>query len=239
MLLAVFWGGLAATSLLIGYFLAKSRPPSRIIGIIMGIGAGALIGAIAYDLIPEPVLTTAGAPVSFLVGALIFHAGNELVKRRGGDRRKSLSGEQQGGSGAAIFVGTMLDNIPESIILGMTFAMGGAVNLAFLLAVFVSNLPEGVGGTVNLARAGYAPRKILGLWILLVVISAGCAGFGYLVLSWYPTADGHNAQAFAAGAMLTMLADAMMPEAFDRGRELAGIATVIGFLATALLAFRQ
>jgi len=118
----------------------------------------------------------------------------------------------------------------------MSLALGGSINLAFLAAVFVSNLPEGVAGTVNLEKAGRSRRTIFWMWTALVIISAACAGLGYMIIHWLPAADGRYAQAFAAGAMLTMLADAMMPEAFEHGGKLVGIFTVMGFLAAAILA---
>jgi ZIP family zinc transporter len=160
-----------------------------------------------------------------------------VIDGRGGADRKDIAGEQVG-SGAAIFIGTLLDNVPESIILGMSLALGGAINAAFLAAVFVSNLPEGVAGTVNLVAAGHSRRTIFWMWAILVIISAACAGLGYLIISsLLPEADGRLAQAFAAGAMLTMLADAMMPEAFEHGGKLVGLFTVMGFLAAAILSF--
>jgi ZIP family zinc transporter len=117
----------------------------------------------------------------------------------------------------------------------MGLALGGAVNLAFLVAVFISNLPEGVAGTVNLEVVGYSRRTIAGLWTIVVVLSAACAGIGFGLVHWLPEVDGLVIQAFAAGAMLTMLADAMMPEAFEHGGKLAGLFTVAGFLVAAVL----
>jgi ZIP family zinc transporter len=121
----------------------------------------------------------------------------------------------------------------------MSLALGGAINAAFLAAVFISNLPEGVAGTVNLEASGRSRRTIFWMWAILVLISAVCAGVGYLIIHLLPGADGRLAQAFAAGAMLTMLADAMMPEAFEHGGKLVGIMTVMGFLVAAILAFIQ
>jgi ZIP family zinc transporter len=177
--------------------------------------------------------------LTFALGALAFFVGDWLVDRRGGADRKDIAGDQAGGSGAAIFVGTLLDNVPESIILGMSLALGGAVNLAFLAAVFVSNLPEGVAGSVNLQAVGRSRRHIFWMWAGLVAISAACAGLGFLVIQYLPGADGRMAQAFAAGAMLTMLADAMMPEAFQHGGMAVGLFTVLGFLASAMFSVVQ
>jgi len=239
MFTAVFWGGVAAASLLVGYYLAGRKLSNRTIGLVMGIGAGALISAIAYELVPESVLEGLDVVFAFGLGALAFFFGDLIVDRRGGEDRKDIAGDQAGGSGAAIFIGTLLDNVPESIILGMSLALGGTINLAFLSAVFVSNLPEGVAGSLNLENSGYSRERILWMWILLVGISAACAGFGYMAIQQLPGADGIYAQAFAAGAMLTMLADAMMPEAFEHGGLLVGLFTVLGFLGSALLSVAQ
>jgi zinc transporter, ZIP family len=239
MLEALFWGGLAASSLLIGYALAVRGLSNRAIGVVMGIGAGALISAIAYELVPESSLYGWTTVVAFTCGALVFFGADWLVDRRGGADRKDISGDRPGGSGSAIFIGTLLDNVPESIILGMSLALGGAINIAFLAAVFISNLPEGIAGSLNLETAGRSRRNIFWMWMIVVAISAASAGLGYLAVRWLPEADGRLAQAFAAGAMLTMLADAMMPEAFEHGGKLVGLFTVMGFLLAAILAVVQ
>jgi ZIP family zinc transporter len=235
MLSATLWGGLAAASLLVGFLLVGRGLSNRIVGIVMGFGAGALISAIAYELIPEEALQGWQMAVVFLAGALSFYLGDWIIDRQGGEERKAITSGQETGSGAAIFIGTLLDNVPESLILGMSFAFGGAVNLAFLVAVFVSNIPEGLAGTLSLEAAGRSHRKVFWMWMMLVVISAACAGLGFFLITWLPSVDGHYAQAFAAGAMLTMIADAMMPEAFEHGGKLVGIFTVLGFLTAAIL----
>lgn len=235
MLAAILWGALAAASLLIGYYLTSREPSKRTTGLIMGIGAGALVAAIAYELVPESVLGGWGMGLAFGLGALAFFLGDWAVDHRGGEDRKDIAGGATAGSGAAIFVGTLLDNVPESIILGMGLALGGTINLAFMVAVFISNLPEGVAGSINLEAAGYPREKVFGMWALLVAVSALCAGLGYLLVGWLPGVDGRIAQAFAAGAMLTMLADAMMPEAFEHGGKMVGLFTALGFLMAAVL----
>jgi ZIP family zinc transporter len=235
MVSAFLWGAAAAAALLVGFALAGRGLSRRTIGIVMGIGAGALISAIAYELVPESVLGAAGMAVAFALGAVTFFVGDWLVDRRGGGDRKDIAGDQVGGSGAAIFVGTLLDNVPESVILGMGLAAGGAINVAFLAAIFVSNLPEGVAGTVNLEQSGHSRRTILWMWMMLVLISAVCAALGYALVHRLPEVQGLYAQAFAAGAMLTMLADAMMPEAFEHGGLTVGLFTALGFLLAAML----
>ena len=236
---AFIWGGVAAASLLIGFAISGRGLSNRAVGIIMGIGSGALLSAIAYELVPESKLSGAGMAAAFCLGAITFFGADWVIDRRGGADRKDIAGTQPGGSGWAIFIGTLLDNIPESIILGMSLALGSTVNVAFLAAVFVSNLPEGVAGSVNLQVTGHSRRSIFWMWMVLVLISAACAGLGYILIRSLPSADGRFFQAFAAGAMLTMLADAMMPEAFEHGGNLVGLFTVMGFLAAAMLSIMQ
>jgi ZIP family zinc transporter len=133
----------------------------------------------------------------------------------------------------------MLDNIPESIVLGIGLALGGSVSWAFVAAVFLSNLPEGIAGTVNLTAAGHSRRSMFWMWLVLVLVSAASAAVGYGVVQWMPSTDGRIVQAFAAGAMLTMLADAMMPEAYEHGGRTVGLTTVLGFAAAAGLSLLE
>ena len=235
MIYAVVWGGLASSALLFGYFLAQRGLPKMVTGLIMGIGAGALIGAIAYELVPETALDKWGMGLVFALGALTFFFGDWLIDRKGGANRKGISVGSESGSGAAIFIGTLLDAIPESLVLGMGLALGGSIGVAFLAAVFISNFPEGVAGTVNLKAAGHSRHGIFWMWLSLVVLSAACAALGYGLVGWIPAADGALAQAFAGGAVLSMLASAMIPEAYEHGGRLAGLLTVAGFAVAAAL----
>lgn len=235
MIEAFLYGGLAALSLLLGFALAEVRLSNRTIGLIMGFGAGALIGALAYELVPEAVIEGWDAAALFFAGALVFFFGDWLIDRRGGGHRKTIAGRQHEGSGGTIFLGTLLDAVPESLVLGMGLALGGSIGVAFLAAVFISNLPEGVAGTVNLTAAGHSRHSVFWMWAALVVLSGGCAALGYGLVEWLPGADGGLAQAFAGGAVLTMLADAMIPEAYEHGGRLAGLLTVVGFAVAAAL----
>lgn len=212
------------------------KPSDRTTGIVMGFGSGTLICAIAYELIPESTLGKgAGMGVAFIIGALVFFLGDLLIDRLGGANRKDLSGGEGGGSGMAIFLGTLLDGVPESLILGIGLGLGGSVSIAFLVAVFVSNIPEGVAGTASLQAEGRTRRNIILMWLSLLIASAVAAGLGYLLTQETNAIDGLYLQAFAAGAMLTMLADTMMPEAFKHGGKIVGLFTVLGFLLAAVL----
>lgn len=246
---AALWGALAASSLLVGAWLAMAyRPSSRIIGLVMGFGAGTLISAVAYELVPEAAKGGAWAGLGLGIGALTFFFGDRIVERGGGADRKRIvpSGAgtdrdrieakpSQGSTGTAIFLGTLLDGIPESLILGMSLGLGGAVSLAFLAAVFLSNLPEAMAATASMQAAGSSRGRILGMWLWLLVASAVAAALGYVLVSHLSGVDGAFAQAFAAGAMITMLADTMMPEAFEHGGAVVGLVTALGFALAAAL----
>jgi ZIP family zinc transporter len=235
---AALWGVLAASSLLIGAGLALwLRPSNRIVGLVMGFGAGALISAVAYELAPEAAQGDAPVALGLALGALAFFVGDWLIDRRGGEQRKSIDSEAQAGAGQAIFLGTLLDGVPESLVLGMGMAQGGAVGLSFLVAVFVSNLPEAMAATSSMRDAGQPHRTILAMWLGLVAASGVAAALGYAVSVQIPGVEGDFVQAFAAGAILTMLADTMMPEAFEHGGRAVGLVTVLGFVVSAALTF--
>lgn len=236
-LTAAMWGGLGAAALLVGAAIAFFHKPSeRTTGMVMGFGSGTLISAIAYELIPESTLGKGiGMAVAFLIGALVFFLGDLFIDHFGGANRKDLTGGEGGGSGMAIFLGTLLDGVPESLILGIGLGLGGSVSIAFLVAVFVSNIPEGIAGTVSLQAEGRSRRRITLMWSFLLIASAIAAGLGYFLTKETNVIDGLYLQAFAAGAMLTMLADTMMPEAFKHGGKIVGLFTVLGFLLAAII----
>jgi zinc transporter, ZIP family len=237
---AAIWGALAASSLIIGAVLAvRVRLSNRVIGSVMGFGSGALLGAIAYELVPESLISGAGRSIflAFGAGTLTFFACDWIIDNRGGRHRKKIAGERPSGegSGAAIFMGTLLDGIPESLTLGLGLALGGAISAAFLAAVFVSNIPEGIAGTTSLLAEGHSRRQVLWMWIGLVIASAAAAAVGYAAVRFAPVSDGRLIQGFAAGGVLIMLADAMMPEAFEHGGKIVGLLTTFGFLTAAIL----
>ncbi|MEW6554084.1 MAG: ZIP family zinc transporter [Actinomycetota bacterium] len=234
---AAMWGAIGAAALLIGAAIAILHKPSeRMTGMVMGFGSGTLISAIAYELVPESTLGGGfWIMIAFFAGALTFFASDWFIDRLGGAHRKDISGGEGGGSGMAIFLGTLLDGVPESMILGIGLGLGGSVSTAFLFAVFTSNIPEGVAGTVCLQAEGRSDRRILLMWLSLLLASAAAAGLGYLFTEQAKVIEGAYLQAFAAGAMLTMLADTMMPEAFKHGGKVVGLFTVLGYLAAAVL----
>ncbi len=234
---AIFWGGLSSAALFVGQALAPPLEHRRkASGLLMGFGAGTMLSAVAYELVPASVFGVGSAiGIAFLVGALVYYGADRVIAGLGGDDRIDLDGSDASeGSGAAMFLGALLDGLPEAFILGIGVALGGGVSVAFVVAVFVSNVPQGAAGTLALRQAGTAGRTISAMWGALTVASAGAAAAGYLLADRIPN-QGVNAQAFAAGAVLVMLADSMMPEAFANGGKSVGLLTVIGFLLAAVL----
>ncbi|MBA2955682.1 hypothetical protein GON03_15200 [Nocardioides sp. MAH-18] len=224
---ALLWGLLAAGSLLIGQALANPLGRSkRTVGLMMAFGAGTLISAVGYELIPEENLQLGweiGA--AFLVGALSYYVGARLVDRGGS-------------SGVALFLGALLDGIPESFILGLGLALGGQISVAFLAAVLLSNIPEGLAGTIDMRGSGVGERRITVMWAALTAVCGVASMAGYLVADT-GSHTGEIASAFAGGAVLTMLADSMVPESYERAGRVAGLLTVLGFLVAGVLSSLQ
>jgi ZIP family zinc transporter len=236
---ALFWGLVAASTLIVGATLAIALPwRRRMIGLGAGFGAGALISAVTLDL-TRSAFDGADVPVVVVglgAGAIAFSAGNWALHRGGAVRhRKRSAGQQAGADPLGIVLGTALDGIPESVVIGISLLAGEGVGLAFLAAVAISNLPEAISATTGLRRTGWSTRRILGLWAIVAVLSAVAAGAGYGLLAAAPAAIAATIQAFSAGAVLTMLADTMMPEAFDEAGAAVGLATVLGYAIGALL----
>ena len=230
---ALFWGAFSSASLFIGEALAPSmiRVP-RSIGLLMAFGAGTLLASIAYELVPATSLESgASIGVAFILGALTYYVVDLVVDGQGGEDRQKIEGGE-GGSGAAMFVGALLDGVPEAFILGITLALGGEISVAFVTAIFVSNIPQGVAGTVSLQAAGYTNHHVFRMWSALTIASATVAVLGFLFADKVPH-NGIEAAAFAAGAVLTMLADSMMPEGFKYGGRMVGLITVLGYLVAA------
>jgi zinc transporter, ZIP family len=230
---AFAWGALAASSLLLGGMLAlRLRLPARLVGLILGFGAGVLVSAVAYELVEEAFSTAEGGgwvAAGLFAGALVFFGGDELIERLGGAKRKSMAGEQEEGTALAIVLGIVLDGIPESVVIGLTLLQGGSVSVAMLIAVFLSNLPEAIGATTGLAVAGWRPSRILGLWGAVVLVSALASLAGYGLFGDASPNTIAFVLAFAGGAILTMLAETMFPEAYLRGGRAVGLATTLGF----------
>src|SRR3954452_190262 len=229
---ALGWGLLAASSLVIGAVVALCFTISvRVIGWIMAFGSGVLISAIAFDLVEEAAGESGNGPViaGLFAGCFVFFFGDGLIDRLGGGDRKDATGDQESGSPLAIVLGTVLDGIPESMVIGLTIFEGGAVGAAYLAAVFISNLPEAISSTSGLIASRWKRSRIVWMWIAIALVSglASTAGYGLFQESSPDTVA--FVLSFAAGAILTMLADTMMPEAFEHGGKLVGVMTTLGF----------
>lgn len=239
MLEAGLWGLAAATGLVIGAIAAAAFDlPRRLVALVMGFGAGALISALSFDLAAEAHArggTTVFA-IGIAVGALTFFLGNRLLSRWGTPKEEPDEGTIGPTSGPAIVLGALLDGLPESIILGASLIGGGPVGVSFVTAVFLSNVPEAIAGTRDLRDERHSKRWILFLWIGVALALAIAAAIANGVMGGMTDEPLGIVQAFAAGAILVLLADTMMPEAFEYGGDLVGLATVLGFASAFLLA---
>ena len=224
---ALGWGALAASSLLLGALLGCARDrPSRPIGALLGFGAGALLSAISFELFDEGFQDgAAGVTVGLAVGAVTYFVLNRLIERR----------PQPGGSSLAL--GAFLDGIPEQLALGLSLVSGSGVSAGLLVAVFVSNLPEAIGSASESRESGTPTGSILRLWGGVFVVSALAALAGYLVLDTAPDDVVAGIQGFAAGALIVMLVDTMIPDATRRLGETTGLFTTLGFALAALISF--
>jgi ZIP family zinc transporter len=239
---AGLWALLAASALIIGALAGLFlHLPRRIVSTVMAFGAGALISAVAFDLTDEAFQRggTAALAIGLTIGAITFFAGKKLIERSGGRmharRTASDSRTVVEGNGPAIVLGALLDGIPESVVLGATLLGGGGIGVPFFVAVFLSNLPEAISGSNDLQHEGHKPGWIIGLWLAVVITSAIASALGYAILGGMTGTPVAFIQAFAAGAILTMLADTMVPEAYQNAGDSAGLATVLGFALAYLL----
>jgi zinc transporter, ZIP family len=229
MLEAGLWGFAAASTLIVGCLAGLVMDvPRRLVALLMAFGVGALISSLAFDLTEEAFSIGGTLPVAVGLGAgaLTFYAGDQLLHQS----RRGSRVPKADGNGPAIVLGALLDGIPESIVLGSTLLAGAGVSVPFLAAVAISNVPEALTAAVDLRREGHGPGWIVRLWVVVALASGLAAALGNGVLGelggsvWVPLI-----QAFAAGAILTMLVDTMIPEAFESGGDLVGLFTVLGF----------
>ena len=231
------WGAVGASALLIGAVIAYQLSPSRrVIAVVMALGTGLLIGSVSFELVEEALKTQTVAWVALLVlgGAGAFTVGNWLLERRGGANRKDPEGAQAEGSPMAIVLGSVLDGIPESFVLGLTVLQGG-VSLSLLAGVALSNLPEGMASSSGLKAAKWPRSRVMLMWSAVMLVSALSAAAGYLLLDPASGRTGALVQAFAAGALLAMLADTLLPEAYAVEGVLTGPLVVTGFAVSLAL----
>jgi ZIP family zinc transporter len=231
---AILWSALATGTLLVGMVLAyRGLVSLRWTGLVMAFGAGAIISAVAYQLVLPAAIASQSSElavgIAIFIGALTFYFADKWVDGLGGEKRLDFEGGQSEGSGTAILLGSMLDGVPESLVLGLSLAHSPQVSLAFIFAVAISNVPQGLGGTAGMLTAGWERSRITRLWIAVCVLSIAAAAIGYGIGVLVPGATGSFFDAFAAGALLVMLTDSMIPESFQHGGSEAGLALVFGF----------
>jgi len=223
---ALGWGALAASSLVIGALLGMARDwPPRVVGLVLAFGAGALISAVSFDLAEEGArLGDTGVVAGGLAaGAITYFALDRVVGRRGAG----------GGAGTALALGAFLDGIPEQAVLGIGLASGEGVSVGLLVAIFVSNLPEAIGSSSAMHAAGTRPAAIRRLWILVALICTLSTVVGFAIADNVSSNLNAAIDGFAAGALLVMLVDSMIPEAVRKGGDVSGLATVLGFAVAA------
>lgn len=209
---------------------------NRTLGVIMAFGAGVLISAVAYELVFEAIKMAkfSGYPaIGFFLGAATFFFADNLIEKMGAKDRKAINPSSQSCLIVPLVLAIILDGIPESVVIGLSLLEGGNVSFGMMVAVFISNIPESVAGTAGMRASGWSKTKILLLWLFIAVVCALASGAGFALLGNVSPQTLALVNTFAAGAILMMLANTMMPEAYEHGGKLAGVFTVLGF-ATAV-----
>ena len=231
---ALGWGALAASSLVIGVGLAFVRSWSPVlIGLILAFGAGALISAVSLELVQEGLDLGSGWAVGagLALGALTYFTADGALARRD----TTAPGKGGGGSGTSLALGSFLDGVPEQAVLGIGLAGGQPVSVALLVAIFVSNLPEGIGSGVDMEAAGVPRKRIFRLFLAVGFVCTLSSGLGFAIADSVSGDFQAGIEGFAAGALLVMLIDSMIPESKEKAGRNAGLVAVVGFaVATAL-----
>ncbi|MGW3990015.1 ZIP family metal transporter [Streptomyces sp. NPDC004830] len=238
------WGLLAGSALLLGAVIGYGlRVPQQVIALVMAFGAGVLLSAVSFELVGEAYEQGGLAPavVGTLGGAAAYTAGNLWLARRGARHRKRSghhtgqaqpTEQQQSGSGLALALGALLDGVPESAVIGVSLLDGGAVSLVTVAAVFISNVPEGLSSSAGMKKAGRGKGYVFAVWGAIAAASTVAAILGYVVLGGFSATVIAGVTAVAAGAILAMIADTMIPEAFEEAHLAIGLVTVAGFLVS-------
>jgi ZIP family zinc transporter len=236
MLNAFLWGLLATSSLVIGGVIASRLSLSkRALGVIMAFGAGTLISAISYELIFDAVKLGKGTgfpAFGLFAGALTFFFSDMLIGKLGAGDPMDTDKPKQSGLIVPMVLAIILDGIPESIVIGLGIFEGGTVSIAMLVAVFISNLPESIAGTTGMKESGWSRFKIQSLWVVIALVCAVASVAGFSLFSGVSEHWLSFINAFAGGAILLMIANSMIPEAYEHGKKLAGIFTVLGFFVS-------
>ncbi|GAA5150237.1 ZIP family zinc transporter [Nocardioides marinquilinus] len=236
---AGFWGLIAGGALVVGAAVAWFvRVPRPVVAGVMAFGAGVLISALAFDLVAEAEEGggLAATAIGLVAGATAYVGANVALARRGARHRKRAGDEQpsedeQSGSGTAIAVGALLDGVPESVVLGLSLLGGSGVGVPVLAAIAISNLPEGLSSTAGMRTSGRSARYVFGVWGGIAVASGLAGLLGCLLLQDASGATIAVITAIAAGAILAMVTDTMVPEAFETAHLGTGLIATLGFIA--------
>ena len=242
---AAGWGAMSASGLLIGALSGYYMPLQHTtIARAMTFAAGVLLAVVAVDL----VINARGAAslrwmvTGMLCGAAVFSSVNWLLSRRGAQHRKRCGEcmkqpeeERQPGSGLAITAGTFLDGVPEGVVLGLSVLHHGAPGLGTVAAFFLGNIPEALSSSAGMRRAGRSARYVFGVWIGIALMIGPAAAVAGLVLRGAGPAVRGTAEAFAAGAILALVSETMIPEAFHGSPQFNGLLLVVGFVALLIL----
>lgn len=242
---AGLWGLLAGTGLVIGAaFAFFIELPHRLIAAVMGLGSGVLIAVLSTDLMEEAFAEGGAVPTigGFLLGALVFSGVNWLLSKRGAKHRNRCGGCVQQpresdvkGSGLAIAAGALLDAIPESIVIGLSLLGGGKIGVGLVVGFFLANVPQGLSSAAGMKQADRSAKYIFSVWGGIALISGVTAALGNFALGGLEPKMVAIILAFAAGAVLAMLTEAMIPEAIEKAQAFIGSIAVVGFLASFLL----
>jgi zinc transporter, ZIP family len=237
---AVGWGALAASSLVLGAALGLlKRWPPPWVGVVLSFGAGALISAVSFELAAEGTRVggAASVGVGLALGALTYFFASRRLDRgqdRRGHRAPSRSGSgAAASSGTALALGATLDGIPEQLVLGIGLASGEGISASLLLAIFISNLPESIGSASEMHDAGRDSRWIMRLWVVVAIVVTIATVAGYALADVTGDVFTAGIDGFAAGALLVMLIDTMIPEAAKDAGRVAGLVSVLGFALAA------
>lgn len=239
---AIIYGGVSGLILLVGawvgiFFKLKQKTIAR----FMAFGSGVLVCALTFGLMEEAFVNGGfgAAIVGFVLGGTVFIAGDYLIHILGGRRHKRMQHLVPVGaesSGQIITLGALLDGIPESIALGIAIFTGGGTGILMLVAITLSNFPESISSISGLKREKFSNYQIYLIWGIVALLGFVATILSYIFLHDVNPSMLGTIEAFAAGAILAMLADSMMPEAFEEGGFTIGILTVLGFLVAFVLA---
>ncbi len=239
------WGVLSASGLLIGGaggYYAPLRHAT--IARAMTFASGVLLAVVAVDLVVSARSATSlhWTVIGLLCGAAMFSLVNWLLSRRGAHHRKRCGDcvgqpeeAQEPGSGLAIAAGTLLDGVPEGVVLGLSVLHHGAPGLGTVAAFFVANIPEALSSSAGMRRAGRSARYVFGLWLGITLMTALAAAFAALALRGTGSEIRATIEAFVAGAILALVSETMIPEAFHGSPRFSGLLLAIGFVALMIL----